>query len=112
MSIPVCVCMYVYVCVCLFVCVCVFIIIIILNTCTTIHVSPASDQVFLPELMHNLELLVDQTEHSILQSDRKLQYNQDLIVNLTHEKNRLQQTMIEEKEQILKLTEIMAVVDM
>ena len=111
MSIPVCVCMYVYVCVCLFVCVCVFIIIIILNTCT-IHVSPASDQVFLPELMHNLELLVDQTEHSILQSDRKLQYNQDLIVNLTHEKNRLQQTMIEEKEQILKLTEIMAVVDM
>ena len=77
-----------------------------------VHVSPASDQVFLPELMHNLELLVDQTEHSILQSDRKLQYNQDLIVNLTHEKNRLQQTMIEEKEQILKLTEIMAVVDM
>ena len=27
--------------------------------------------VFLPELLHNLNLLVEQTEHQILQSDRR-----------------------------------------
>ena len=61
--------------------------------------------------MHNLDLLVEKTEHEIIQSDRQYQYNQDLVVNLTYEKNRLKEELVEEEEQIEKLSDILAVVD-
>ena len=69
------------------------------------------EELFLPELMHNLELLVDQTEHDIIQTDRQYRYNQDLIVNLTHERGRLKEELIEEEDQIEKLSGILTVVD-
>lgn len=70
------------------------------------------EQLFLPELMHNLDLLVDSTEHEIVQNDRQYHYNQDLVVNLSHERSRLQEELVEEEQQIEKLTEILTVVDM
>lgn len=69
------------------------------------------EQLFLPELMHNLDLLVESTEHDIVQNDRQYHYNQDLVVNLTHEGSRLQEELVEEQQQIEKLTEILTVVD-
>ena len=69
------------------------------------------DQVFLPELLHNLDLLVDKMEHDIIQTDRQYHYNQDLVVNLTHEKGRLEEEIIGEDEQIEKLTDILTVID-
>lgn len=80
-------------------------IIIICSLCS------CTEELFLPELMHNLELLVDQTEHDIIQSDRQYRYNQDLVVNLTHERARLKEELIEEGEQIEKLSGILTVVD-
>ena len=62
--------------------------------------------------MHNLQLLVSQTEDDIVQSDRKFQYNQDMVINLTHERNRLEQVIEEEKDQVNKLSEITGVISM
>lgn len=62
--------------------------------------------------MHNLQLLVSQTEDDIVQSDRKFQYNQDMVINLTHERNRLEQVIEEETDQVNKLSEITGVISM
>lgn len=62
--------------------------------------------------MHNLQLLVSQTEDDIVQSDRKFQYNQDMVINLTHERNRLEEVIEEETDQVNKLSEIIGVVSM
>ncbi len=40
----------------------------------------------MPELIHNIELLVNKTEQEIIQTDRKIRYNRDLVVNLAHER--------------------------
>lgn len=66
----------------------------------------------LPELLHNVQLLVDRTESEILQNDRRLQYNEDLIVNLRHEREGLQDEIEVEETQISKLTEILNTVEM
>uniref|UniRef100_A0A8D0AUT6 Tuftelin-interacting protein 11 n=1 Tax=Sander lucioperca TaxID=283035 RepID=A0A8D0AUT6_SANLU len=39
----------------------------------------------LPELEHNLQLLIDLTEQDILQSARRLQHEKDVVVSLSHE---------------------------
>ena len=67
---------------------------------------------YLPELLHNIQLLVDHTEQDILQSNRKLQYNQDLLVNLAHEKKNLTKQVEEEEVQTKKLSEIFGVIEM
>ncbi len=71
-----------------------------------------SQKVYLPELLHNLQLLVDRTESEILQNDRRLQYNEDLIVNLRHEREGLQEEVGLEEGQISKLTEILGTVEL
>ena len=62
--------------------------------------------------MHNLQLLVSQTEDDIVQSDRKFQYNQDMVINLTHERNRLEEVIEEETDQVNKLSEITGVISL
>lgn len=66
---------------------------------------------YLPELLHNIQLLVNQTEQDILQSNRKLHYNQDLLVNLTHEREGLLTEAEEERKQIEKLSDIFGVIE-
>ncbi len=56
-------------------------------------------------------MLVDKLEHDIIQTDRQYHYNQDLVVNLTHEKGRLEDEIIEEDKQIDKLTDILTVIE-
>ncbi len=62
--------------------------------------------------MHNVQLLVDQTEQEIVQSDRKLSYNKDLVVNLSHEKEEREVHLQEEEQQIDKLTQILKTIEM
>ena len=70
-----------------------------------------SQALYLPELLHNIQLLVDHTEQDILQSNRKLHYNQDLLVNLRHEREGLVKEVEEERAQMDKLSNILGVIE-
>uniref|UniRef100_A0A8C1AJQ1 Tuftelin-interacting protein 11 n=1 Tax=Cyprinus carpio carpio TaxID=630221 RepID=A0A8C1AJQ1_CYPCA len=57
----------------------------------------------LPELEHNLELLIELTEQDILQSARCLQHEKDTVVTLTHESDTLQVRLAEEEQALGRL---------
>ena len=78
----------------------------------TLPGSKPQRKLFLPELMHNVKLLIDQTEQDIVQTDRKLHYNRDLLVNLAHEKEQREAQMKDDEEQIDKLTQILKTIEM
>ncbi|XP_029961238.1 tuftelin-interacting protein 11 [Salarias fasciatus] len=65
----------------------------------------------LPELEHNLQLLIDLTEQDILQSARRLQHEQDVVVNLSHESRALQSRLDLEQDAIQKMEAILALVE-
>ncbi|EDO49456.1 predicted protein [Nematostella vectensis] len=65
----------------------------------------------MPELVYNLGLLVDMAEDEILQTDRQLQFDRDLVVNLKHEQERLDQQLKQEEKQINRLVEVMQIID-
>ena len=67
---------------------------------------------FLPELLHNIQLLVDQTEADIIRTDRRLRYNRDLVVNLAHEKEQREEQTQDLNEEVEKLSEIVSTIDM
>jgi hypothetical protein len=54
---------------------------------------------------------VDHTEQDILQSNRKLRYNKDLLVNLRHEREGLTKEVDEERAQMDKLSNILGVIE-
>lgn len=58
---------------------------------------------FLPELYHNVVLLVDLAETDLLQGDRQLRHEQDRLVSLQHERDELQKTADMEKKQLDRL---------
>ncbi|KAI8792094.1 tuftelin-interacting protein 11 [Biomphalaria glabrata] len=64
----------------------------------------------MPELMHNLNLLVDMAEEDIIHNDRKLQYERDRIVNVQHEKERLEMVVNQEEKQLQRLQMVMNLV--
>ncbi|CAL1280519.1 unnamed protein product [Larinioides sclopetarius] len=66
---------------------------------------------FLPELEHNLKLLKDDEKQKIIRCDRQKQYNEDRIINLEHEKKRLEQVLVQEEKQILTLEKVLKIVD-
>ena len=77
-----------------------------------ISFHPGTEQkLFLSELLYNVNLLVEKTEHDIMETDRKLKYNRDLIVNLQHEKEERELQREDEEKQIEKLTEILNTVE-
>jgi tuftelin-interacting protein 11 len=65
----------------------------------------------LPELAYNLDLLVNLTEDQILQSDRKLKHNEDMIVSLSYEEKRSREKVRVEQEQIDKIKNLLGVID-
>ncbi|XP_059396951.1 tuftelin-interacting protein 11-like isoform X2 [Carassius carassius] len=65
----------------------------------------------LPELEHNLKLLIELTEQDILQSARQLQHDKDSVVTLTHESDALQVRLAEEEQAIGRLEQVMNLVD-
>jgi tuftelin-interacting protein 11 len=64
----------------------------------------------LPELLHNLDLLVDMSESEVIQNDRKLKYERDLIVNLEYEQTKLATVCEQESKQIGRLKEVLDIV--
>ncbi|MBN3306862.1 TFP11 protein, partial [Amia calva] len=65
----------------------------------------------LPELEHNLQLLIDLTEQEILQSARRLQHERDVVVSLSHESTALQDTLSEEQRSLSRLEHILELVE-
>ncbi|KAG9354558.1 hypothetical protein JZ751_001271 [Albula glossodonta] len=65
----------------------------------------------LPELEHNLQLLIDLTEQDILQSARRLQHERDVVVSLSHESTVLQERMREEQDALSRLEGVMELVE-
>nr|XP_023692876.1 tuftelin-interacting protein 11 [Paramormyrops kingsleyae]XP_023692878.1 tuftelin-interacting protein 11 [Paramormyrops kingsleyae] len=65
----------------------------------------------LPELEHNLQLLIDLTEQDILQSARRLQHERDVVVSLTHESSVLQERLTEEQKTLGRLEAVLDLVE-
>merc|ERR1711970_1053924 len=65
----------------------------------------------LPELIHNLNLLVDMCEQDIIQTDRKLAHHKDRVTVLQTEGEKLSALVDKEKEQVESLEQIIAVID-
>ncbi|KAM7019007.1 tuftelin-interacting protein 11 [Tautogolabrus adspersus] len=65
----------------------------------------------LPELEHNLQLLIDLTEQDILQSARRLQHEKDVVVSLSHESRALQSRLDAEQDAIQRMEAVLALVE-
>ncbi|XP_043831797.1 tuftelin-interacting protein 11 isoform X2 [Dromiciops gliroides] len=65
----------------------------------------------LPELEHNLQLLIDITEQEIIQNDRQLQYERDMVVNLTHELEKMSEVLSHEETVIANLSKVLEMVE-
>ncbi|KAI5929862.1 Tuftelin-interacting protein 11 [Manis javanica] len=65
----------------------------------------------LPELEHNLQLLIDLTEQEIIQNDRQLQYERDMVVNLSHELEKMWEVLDHEERAISNLSEVLQTVE-
>lgn len=65
----------------------------------------------LPELQHNLNLLVDMCEQDIIANDRKLRHARDRAVTLEQEEKALSQKMDHEKRQMEALEALENIVD-
>ncbi|XP_076445229.1 tuftelin-interacting protein 11-like [Babylonia areolata] len=64
----------------------------------------------MPELVHNLSLLVDMTEEDIVLNERRLRHNEDRLVNLKYEEDRLDTQCRQEEEQLNKLSSLLEIV--
>ena len=65
----------------------------------------------LPELRHNLDLLVNMTEDKILTSDKKFKHYEDMIVSLNYEEKRTNERMKAEQEEIDKIENLMSIIE-
>ncbi|XP_038071754.1 tuftelin-interacting protein 11-like isoform X2 [Patiria miniata] len=65
----------------------------------------------MPELEHNLQLLVEMAEQQIIQHDRQLHHEEDMVVNLQHEQGKLRAVLNQEERQISHLEKIMEIVE-
>nr|XP_054774972.1 tuftelin-interacting protein 11-like [Lytechinus pictus]XP_054774973.1 tuftelin-interacting protein 11-like [Lytechinus pictus] len=64
----------------------------------------------MPELMHNLDLLVEMAEQRIIKHDRQLHHEDDMIVNLQHENQKTGQILEQEQAVIDRLSTVIEVV--
>ncbi|NP_001126744.1 tuftelin-interacting protein 11 [Pongo abelii] len=65
----------------------------------------------LSELEHNLQLLIDLTEQEIIQNDRQLQYERDMVVNLFHELEKMTEVLDHEERVIFNLSKVLEMVE-
>ena len=65
-----------------------------------------------PELQHNLDLLVRMSEEDIVQNNRRLKYEKDLVVNLKHEREKIKSLCEHENGQITRLKEVLGIVQL
>ena len=64
-----------------------------------------------PELVHNLELLVNMAEDDIIQNTKRLNYEQDSLINLQMELERLDNICKQDEVDISKLESIIKIID-
>ncbi|KAL4232809.1 Tuftelin-interacting protein 11 [Mactra antiquata] len=76
----------------------------------TVYGKPPADAFSMPELTHNLNLLVDMAEEDIIQNDRKLKHEKDLIVNMKYEKTRVDTVVEQEEKQIERLSKVLEII--
>lgn len=65
----------------------------------------------LPELEHNLQLLIELTEQEIIQNDRQLRYERDMVVNLSHELEKMSEVLEHEERAISNLSKVLEMVE-
>ncbi|KAJ8960382.1 hypothetical protein NQ314_006072 [Rhamnusium bicolor] len=65
----------------------------------------------LPEIQHNLDLLVDMCEQDIIRTDRNTRHNEDKIMALKHEENSLRELIKKEDILIENLNQVMDIVN-
>ncbi|PSN55670.1 Tuftelin-interacting protein 11 [Blattella germanica] len=63
----------------------------------------------LPELQHNLNVLMDMCEQDIIQNDRKLRFSSDRIVMLEQEQNTLKKILEQERRHVSTLETVLNV---
>ncbi|XP_065053922.1 tuftelin-interacting protein 11-like [Rhopilema esculentum] len=74
--------------------------------------EPEQQKAFtIPELEYNLKLLLDLSESDIVQIDRQLHHERDLVVNLEHESERLEKIIKEEESEINRLNSVTTILD-
>lgn len=64
----------------------------------------------MPELLHNLNLLVDMAEDDIVYNDRRLRHDKDRLVNLRYENERLSTVVDQESKQLDRLQTVVDLV--
>lgn len=77
----------------------------------TTLVGDAEASFSMPELTYNLNLLIDMAETDIIQTDRQLKYERDLVVNLKHEEEKLTAVLEREEKDIKRLMEVINMID-
>ncbi|NXB05950.1 TFP11 protein, partial [Cnemophilus loriae] len=65
----------------------------------------------LPELEHNLQLLINITEQEIVQSDQQLCYERDMVVILSHEIQKMAEVLSHEEKAISNLSKVLDMVE-
>ncbi|KAG8226104.1 hypothetical protein J437_LFUL006733 [Ladona fulva] len=65
----------------------------------------------LPELQHNLNILVEMCEQDIIENDKRLRYAKDRIVALEQEESSLGKLVSQEKEQVAALESLLSVIE-
>ncbi|KAG5890818.1 hypothetical protein JTB14_008259 [Gonioctena quinquepunctata] len=65
----------------------------------------------LPEIQHNLDLLVDMCEQDIIKLDRNTRHNEDKIVALEQEERALREVLRKENDSLGSLKQVMDIVD-
>ncbi|XP_046846613.1 tuftelin-interacting protein 11-like [Xenia sp. Carnegie-2017] len=77
---------------------------------TSVSKSERDRAFSLPELEYNLNLLLDLSETEIIQADKQLRHERDLIVNLKHEE-RLSHEIEQEENDMKQLVDVLKIIE-
>ena len=67
---------------------------------------------FLPQLVQNIDLLVDNTEINIVKLNRQIEYDSDMLVQLKHEQKELNEKKSDIANQLTRMTQLLLTLDM
>ena len=65
----------------------------------------------LPELVHNIDMLIDMTEEKILLTDKKLKHYEDSLVALGYDERRTQERLVSERRQLKRANDLLDAVE-